>query len=417
MQHVQGPWSTTDCRLAPCARRRVASSALIAARRFLSDRGKDWRVGGVFSPRDARDRTSAVDNPQSGGTPQMNPSSRPKWPLQLIATATIAALALAALAVPALASANSDKVDGVRAEIRRETLEVKGGDGGQQVALRLKAADPNTLQVDAGGDGSADFSFARGDVHAIKVKMGDGNDSARVDDANGAFTDSIPTTIAGGDGNDSLEGGQVQVAAENERFKGGDGNDSVDGGKGNDTAYLGDGNDTFRWDNGEGSDVIEGQDGTDTMVFNGAAVAENVTMSANGGRLTFFRVQGNVTMDTDGVEIVDDNAIGGADTVTVNDLTGTDVTQTNIDLAGAFGGNAGDGAVDSVVVNGTNGNDNIAIDGNGSGADVTGLATSVSVKHADPTDTLSVNTLLGTDHVATNGVAGLIQVLVDGLAV
>ena len=28
--------------------------------------------------------------------------------------------------------------------------------------------------------------------------MGGGNDSARIDDANGAFTDSIPTTIAGG---------------------------------------------------------------------------------------------------------------------------------------------------------------------------------------------------------------------------
>jgi hypothetical protein len=62
MQRVQGPWSTTDCRRAPCARRRVASSALIAAR-FLSDRGKDWWVNGVFSPRDARDRAPAVDDP------------------------------------------------------------------------------------------------------------------------------------------------------------------------------------------------------------------------------------------------------------------------------------------------------------------------------------------------------------------
>ena len=163
--------------------------------------------------------------------------------------------------------------------------------------------------------------------------------------------------------------------------------------------------------------MIEGQNGTDTMLFNGAAVAENVTMSANGGRLTFFRVQGNVTMDTNGVEIVDDNVVGGADNVTVNDLTGTDVTQTNIDLAGAFGGTAGDGAVDNVVVNGTNGDDNIAINGNGSGVDVTGLATAVSVKHAEPTDTLSVNTLAGTNHVTTNGVAGVLQVLVDGAAV
>ena len=331
------------------------------------------------------------------------------------------AAAVAAIAVPAIgaspASAGNHSVNGVRADVRHGTLMVQGGDGGQRVALRLQAGDSSRIQVDAGDNGSADFSFARADVDAIRVRMGDGNDSARIDDANGAFTDSIPTTIAGGDGNDSLEGGQVQVAAENERFIGGDGNDIVDGGKGNDTAYLGDGNDTFRWDNGEGSDVIEGQGGTDTMVFNGAPVAEQVTMSANAGRLKFFRVQGNVTMDTNGVEIVDDNPVGGADSVTVNDLTSTDVTQTNLDLAGSFGGSTADGAVDNVVVNGTNGDDNVSISGNGSGADVTGLATAVSVKHADPTDTLSVNTLPGTDHVATSGVAGLIKVLVNGVLV
>jgi hypothetical protein len=344
------------------------------------------------------------------GTTSPRPGQRFRLP------AAVAALALASLVVAAPAYA-SGQVNGVRAAVKHGTLNVNGSDGGQQVALRLKADDSSTIQVDAGDNGSADFSFARGDVHAIKVKMGDGNDSARIDDANGAFTNSIPTRIAGGDGNDTLLGGQTVVAAENETFKGGDGNDLVDGGKGNDTAYLGNGADTFRWDNGEGSDVIEGQDGTDTMQFNGAAVAENVTMSANGGRLTFFRTQGNVTMDTNDVEIVDDNAIGGADSVTVNDLTGTDVMQTNIDLAGAFGGTAGDGAVDNVVVNGTNGNDNIAINGNGSGADVTGLATTVSVKHAEPTDILSVNALAGTDHVTANGVAGVLQVLVDGAAV
>jgi Ca2+-binding RTX toxin-like protein len=348
-------------------------------------------------------------NNDERGPDMTSASTRPRWPLQLIATVVV--LVLAALIVPVGSSASSDKVDGVRAEIKRDALRVKGGDGGQRVALRLTAGDPSRIEVDAGADGSADFSFDRGDVHAIEVKMGDGSDSARIDDANGAFTDSIPTTIAGGDGNDSLEGGQLQVAAENETFKGGDGNDSVDGGKGNDTAHLGDGNDSFRWDNGEGSDAIEGQDGRDTMVFNGAAGNEDVTLTANRGRLIFFRVQGNVTMDTDDVETVDFNALGGTDNVTVNDLTGTDVTRTNIDLAGALGGSAGDGAVDNVVVNGTNGNDRIRIDGSASGADVTGLATAVSVKHADPTDRLSVNTLAGTDNVLLHGVAGL-QLLV-----
>jgi hypothetical protein len=322
-------------------------------------------------------------------------------------------LVVAALVVPVGSSASNNKVDGVRAEIKRGTLDVKSGDGDNAIALRLKAGDPTRVQVDAGDDGTDDFSFARSDVIAINVKTGNSDDSVRIDDTNGVFTNTIPTTIAGGDGDDSLKGGLVAGSGD-ETYRGGDGNDTVIGGRGNDTAQLGDGNDTFVWDPGDGSDVIEGQDGTDTMVFNGAAVAEQVTLSANGGRLTFFRVQANITMDTDGVEIVDFNALGGTDTVTVNDLTGTDVTRTNVDLAGALGGSAADGAADNVVVNATNGVDTIDIAGSAAGAAVTGLATAVSVEHPDPTDTLSVNTLAGADSVLVNGVAGVIQVLVDG---
>jgi Ca2+-binding RTX toxin-like protein len=338
----------------------------------------------------------------------MTITSQQKWPL----LATAIALVLAALIVPASASASSGNVRGVQAEIDSGTLNVNGGDRANAVALRLKDGDPSQIQVDAGDNGSADFSFARASVRAISVRMGNGRDSVRVDDSNGAFTNSIPTTIAGGNGADSLEGG---LGAET--FSGGNGDDFVDGGRGNDSADLGRGDDTFRWDPGEGSDVIEGQSGSDTMLFNGAAGDEDVTMSAIGGRLTFFRNPGNVTMDTDDVETVDFNALGGKDNITVNDLSGTDVTQTNLDLAGTLGGSAGDGALDKVVVNGTNGADTVHIDGNGSGADVTGLATAVSVKHADPdnnadpSDRLSVNT---PGAVFATGVAGVLEVLVNG---
>ncbi len=334
----------------------------------------------------------------------MNTTSRPKWPFHL--SATVVGLVLVALVVPAGSSASDHKVQGVRADVERGALEVQGNNRANAVALRLKAGDPTRVQVDVGDDGSADFSFARSDLSAIKVRMGGGRDSVRIDDTNGAFTDSIPTTIAGGGGDDSLNGG---LGAET--FRGGKGKDTVLGGKGNDIAYLGRGNDTFRWDPGDGSDVIEGQRGRDTMLFNGAAANETVTMTANGRRLTFFRSPGNVTMDTRGVETVDFNALGGTDSITVNDLTGTDVRKTNLDLAGARSGSAGD----NVVVNGTNGDDRIRVNGNGSGADVTGLAAAVSVEHAEPTDRLSVNTLEGTDHVLVNGVAGVLQVLVDGM--
>ncbi|MFL5896400.1 MAG: calcium-binding protein [Thermoleophilaceae bacterium] len=321
-------------------------------------------------------------------------------------------VALAALTGPATAAADPSHVDGVRAVVKHGTLDVNGGDRANTVALRLAAGDGSVVQVDVGDDGTADFSFARSGIDAIRVAMGDGDDFVRIDDANGAFTNAIPTTISGGDGNDILRGG---LGAET--FRSGDGSDFVAGGKGNDTAYLGDGSDVFLWDPGDASDVVEGQGGTDRMLFNGAAGAESFTMTANGPRLTFFRSPGNVTMDTAGVEIVDLNALGGADNVTVNDLSGTDVTRTNVDLAGTLGGNAGDGAIDTVTVNGTDGDDNIAVTGGATDVGITGLASEVGLKHADPADRLLVNTLAGTDNVAVSGVAGLIQAFVDGIAV
>src|SRR5439155_894113 len=82
---------------------------------------------------------------------------------------------------------------------------------------------------------------------------------------------------------------------------------------GNDLALLGAGDDTFVWDPGDGSDTVEGQDGADTMRFNGANVSEHVDLSANGGRLRFFRDLGNITMDTNDVETVYFRALGAAD--------------------------------------------------------------------------------------------------------
>ena len=83
---------------------------------------------------------------------------------------------------------------------------------------------------------------------------------------------------------------------------GGDGNDFIDGQQGNDTAFLGAGDDVFQWDPGDGSDTVEGQDGTDTMLFNGSAIDENFDVSANGGRVRFTRNIGNIVMDLNDVE-------------------------------------------------------------------------------------------------------------------
>ncbi|HMH41603.1 MAG TPA: calcium-binding protein [Gaiellaceae bacterium] len=296
------------------------------------------------------------------------------------------------------------------AKLKHGLLKVKGTRANDAIALRLKAGDPGTLQVDFGDDGSADFSFARNKIAKIAVDARGGNDRVRIDDSNGAFTDAIPTAIDGGDGNDTIAGGKGD-----ELLLGGDGTDSIDGNGGNDLALLGAGDDTFVWDPGDGSDTVEGQVGTDTMLFNGANVAERVGLSANGNRLEFVRDPGRVTMDTAGVERVDFNALGGADLVSVGDLSGTDVSDVNLDLAGTLGGATGDGQADSVTVDGTNGNDTINVSGDASGVAVSGLAALVAIRHQEPTDGLAVNGLGGNDAISAAALAAqAITLTLDG---
>jgi Ca2+-binding RTX toxin-like protein len=296
---------------------------------------------------------------------------------------------------------------------RREhgTLIVRGTRASDKIALRLEAGRPDIIQVDVGDDGSPDFSFKRKHIAKIVIDARAGDDFVRIDDANGVFTDTIATTIYAGDGNDTLAGG-----AGAEKLLGGDGNDTIDGNAGNDLALMGAGDDTFVWDPGDGSDTVEGQAGNDTMRFNGAGVAEHIDLSANGNRLRFFRDIANITMDTDDVETVDFNALGGADTITVNDLSATDVRNVNADLAGTLGGSAGDGQADSVIVNGTNRNDRIAAAGSRGSFSVTGLAATVNVTNAEAAnDTLAINALDGADVVDGSALhADAIKLVIDG---
>jgi Ca2+-binding RTX toxin-like protein len=295
-------------------------------------------------------------------------------------------------------------------KLKHGELTIVGTEASDTIALRLQTGQPGVLQVDVGDDGSADFSFARERVATIAVDAAAGDDRVRIDESNGVFTDSIPTTIDGGDGNDTIAGGKGI-----ETLLGGEGNDSIDGNGGNDLALLGAGDDTFVWDPGDGSDTIEGQDGTDTMVFNGADVPERVALSANGNRLRFLRDPGSVTMDTAGVERVDFNALGGADLVSVNDLTGTGISDVNVDLAATLGGATGDGQADSVIVDGTNGNDTINVSGDASGVAVSGLAALVAIQHQEPNDGLAVNGLGGNDAISAAALAAqAITLTLDG---
>ena len=203
---------------------------------------------------------------------------------------------------------------------------------------------PNTLQVDFDDDGSAEASFDRSTFTTIVVMLSGGDDQYRVDQTNGAFADEA-ITVDGGGGDDIMNGGDAA-----EVFLGRGGSDFVDGNRGSDTAFLHGGNDTFRWDPGDGSDVVEGSGGTDSLDFNGAAGAENMSLSAVGSRSLFFRDAGNIRMDMSDVEVLDLTALGGVDTFILNDMRGTGFLRADVDLS--VGGNP-DGAADIVTIKGT----------------------------------------------------------------
>jgi Ca2+-binding RTX toxin-like protein len=329
-----------------------------------------------------------------------------------LAVAAVGVTAVTAAVFPAQGAAARHRHHVARAHVQLEqhALRVQGTKANDAIALRLAAGNPSVLQVDLGDNGSTDFSFPRASIKSISIEGRRGNDRLRIDDANGAFTDTIPTRIDGGPGNDAIAGG-----AGRETLIGGQGTDRIDGNGGNDVSDLGPGNDTFVWDPGDGSDSIEGGPGTDAMVFNGAAASETVELSANGDRLRFFRSPANITMDTHGVETVDFNARGGADTVTVDDLSRTEVKNVNVDLAGALGGTTGDGQADRVTVVGTPLNDAIAAAGDASGLTVSGLHTQVAIQHQDPSDQLFVLGVGGDDDITASGLAsGAISEFIEG---
>ncbi len=292
------------------------------------------------------------------------------------------------------------------------------GDGQPDTVIVTGTNDADNIQV-AGAGSNFTVSGLPADV-AVSGSEG-ANDQLVVNAQGGADfvsafglpADTVQLTVNGGDGNDQIVGGDG-----NDVLIGGDGNDFIDGSLGNDVAFLGAGNDTFRWDPGDGSDTVEGQAGNDTLRFTGSDAGESFDVAANGSRVRLSRDLGNVTMDLNGIEGINLDAEGGADTVTVNDLTGTDVNQLNLRLQGAAGSGGGNDEADAVVVNGTLGDDAIQVvtAGDGSIITVAGLFPVVNITVAAGTnDELTINALGGNDLVdASNLPANLIELTLNG---
>jgi Ca2+-binding RTX toxin-like protein len=220
---------------------------------------------------------------------------------------------------------------------------VNGGAGGEIFTVAA-----NGPRVDFDRVSPGPFSIDIGTTEMLVVNMADGNDTFS---ASGDLASLIHVTVDGGAGNDTIHGSNgadvLLGSAGDDALFGGDGNDFVDGDQGTDTAFLGAGDDLFRWDPGDGSDTVEGEAGFDEMLFIGNALAETFTLSGNGERTLFTRDLGTIVMDLNEVEKVTVNALAGSDTITINGLSDTHLDEIAIDLAvGGFG----DGAADTIAI-------------------------------------------------------------------
>jgi Ca2+-binding RTX toxin-like protein len=295
---------------------------------------------------------------------------------------------------------------------RLERVDVAARGGDDRVAVHDLTAVPAAVNVDL-GTGGADRVTVDG-TEGDSTMIVSGNAGlltltglpAALTIAHGAATDGFTVNALGG--SDTLDAsgyaGRMPLTVD-----AGAGNDAVTGGGGNDVVLLGTGDDLFTWNPGGGSDTVDGQIGSDTARVNGSAANDSFTLSANGARLALARGLDSTLLDANGVERVDAFPLGGADTIVAHTLTGTAVTALTVDLAPA------DGLVNQLVLDGTAGDDVVMIAGSGDDLSVAGLAASVAVTHAAPTDLLRVNALAGDDVVnAQDLFAGVLLLTEDG---
>jgi hypothetical protein len=314
-------------------------------------------------------------------------------------------LAAGAVLAAALGAGADRAAAATTARVSSGILEITGDAAPNRIAL---GADPENVFVDVGEDGTADFTFNSTTVTSIRLQGGGGSD--RLEAETSLFLASKPLTLNGGPGDDTLAGSPLADV-----IKGGAGDDLADGNIANDIVELGDGNDHAQWDPGDGSDTVAGDDGTDTLDFNGSNAPENIALSADGSRVKLFRDVAGITMDLSGIQRLHLRTLGSADNVTVGDLTGTKLTEADVDLGGFGGG--GDGAADTVTSIGTNGSDHVRLGAPDGEPVVAGLPTRLQVSGAETaSDDVNVDTLGGDDAIdGSVRLAGLRAVNVDGV--
>ena len=205
-----------------------------------------------------------------------------------------------------------------------DTVEVNGGNGAESFTLTANGTRVRFDRVTP-----APFSLDIGTTENLVVNMNGGDDTFTA--GNGLAT-LIKLTVDGGAGNDTITGGDGD-----DMLLGGDGNDLINGGRGNDTPCS--------------APATTPSSGTPATAATPSRARPAPTRCCSTAPTSPRRSTSRPTAAACGSPATSPpspwisttsstsnfNALGGADTITVDDLTGTDVTQVTIDLCGAPG--------------------------------------------------------------------------------
>ncbi|MEE4110815.1 MAG: PKD domain-containing protein [Halieaceae bacterium] len=250
-----------------------------------------------------------------------------------------------------------------------KSISAVGGSGDDTITVDETVSVPVDFR---GGAGDDVLSYAGSGVAILR---GDENNDRLVGGSNA-------DTLRGGSGNDDVQGG-----GGDDLIFGGPGNDRLAGNGGDDRVQGDTGSDTYIWSPGNGEDdYIEaaGLGDTDRLTVGGSfrltdgsysggdvgavAAGDDITLSQVGSGasaqvlLTTSITGGPAeTLMIDNIENIAITAGGGADVVTVGDLTETDVELLAIDLSAP--GSADAGEEDRVLFSGTESSDNLVVKG------------------------------------------------------
>ena len=229
-------------------------------------------------------------------------------------------------------TAGSDGIDSIGVSSLGDAIRVTG----LQAEVRLENAKPADDRLTVQARGGTDKLTAVGNVGAL-----------------------IGLTLEGNEKQDQLTGGTSI-----ETLRGGPDADILRGNAGNDVIEGGDGPDHVVWNRlADGSDTVDGGAEQDRIRVPSASADDSFEVSA---LLNHVRLKAELGVQSDlvGLEIVDLGAATGADTIFVNDLSGTDTTAVVVDLGAA------DLKVDNVIVTGTQSADTIRAKASSTGHDV-----------------------------------------------